>query len=417
MKRRYIQLQLRELNASPIGRILVITGARQTGKTTLVRRCFPDYEYISLDDPVTRGAYGSLTARQWHDLYAKAILDEVQKLPGLVDSVKAVYDQWNEPRYVLLGSSQLLLLNKVKESLAGRCHIVELYPLTLPEILTEDDETDNILPLSCLQSLLTTGELQISVPSFMLDPKYSQKIGALEHVMKFGSYPALTDPALTDQQRLDWLHNYTRTYLERDVRDMAMMRDLEPYAKLQRMTALQTACVLNVSEWANRLGMAAKTVSRYIEYLRLSFQVIILPSWTRNENKRLTKAPKIHCVDTGVMRTLARRTGQLTGWEFESMVVAEIAKQAWQLPMRCELHHLRTQDGREVDLLVETDEGYYAFEVKLAERVTPTDARHLVRLEDILDKPLIHSMVVSLDPQIHHFSDKITALHIGHLLT
>lgn len=417
MKKRYYQQLLRTLNESSTGRILVITGARQTGKTTLVKTCFPDYEYISLDDPVTRVAYASLTASQWHDLYAQAILDEVQKLPSLVDSVKAVYDHWGEPRYVLLGSSQLLLLNKVKESLAGRCHIIELYPLTLPEILTDDDDSGEALAASCLQTTLSNGELPPLLPSFTLDANYSKKVGALEHVIRYGSYPIMTDPALSDRQRMDWLRNYTRTYLERDVRDMAMMRDLEPYIKLQQMTALQTACVLNVSEWAKRLGMATKTVSRYLEYLRLSFQVMILPSWTRNESKRLTKAPKIHYMDTGVLRTIARRSGTLTGWEFESLVITEIAKQIWQLPIHVELYHLRTHDGREVDLLAETEEGFYAFEIKQTEHATPTDARHLVGLEDILDKPLIHAFVVSLDTKTHQFTDKITAIHAAYLLT
>jgi hypothetical protein len=120
-----------------MGRIIILTGARQTGKTTLARNAFPGYAFLSIEDPILRQSYAGLSAAQWRDLYPRAILDEVQKQPVLIESIKSVYDQWPEPRYILLGSSQLLLLEKVKESLAGRCHIVELFPLTLPELGTE----------------------------------------------------------------------------------------------------------------------------------------------------------------------------------------------------------------------------------------------------------------------------------------
>ncbi|HOV94883.1 MAG TPA: AAA family ATPase [Spirochaetales bacterium] len=121
----------------PQGRIVVLTGARQTGKTTFARTLLPDYQFLPIEDPVLRQSYARLTAAQWKELYPKAILDEVQKEPQLVEGLKSVYDQWPEPRYILTGSSQLLLTDKLRESLAGRCTIVELYPLTLPELETE----------------------------------------------------------------------------------------------------------------------------------------------------------------------------------------------------------------------------------------------------------------------------------------
>ena len=132
MKARHLSSYISNIAAGKTGRIIVFTGARQTGKTTLARHLFPDYEYITIEDPVTVGAFLKLTAAQWQKMYPQAILDEVQKEPVLIESIKAVYDQWQEPRYVLLGSSQLLLLSKVRESLAGRCVIVEMYPLSLP---------------------------------------------------------------------------------------------------------------------------------------------------------------------------------------------------------------------------------------------------------------------------------------------
>lgn len=131
MKNRKIASAILRKHGSKTGHIVVFTGARQTGKTTLARKLFPGYEYISVEDPVMRGQYARLTARQWESLYPFAVLDEVQKEPALIESIKSVYDQWPDPKYILLGSSQLLLLEKVKESLAGRCIIIELFPLTL----------------------------------------------------------------------------------------------------------------------------------------------------------------------------------------------------------------------------------------------------------------------------------------------
>jgi predicted AAA+ superfamily ATPase len=136
MKNRQMINRIQIRSNSKFGRIIVLTGARQTGKTTLVKRAFSDFQFISIEDPVVVEEYKKLSASQWSLLYPKAILDEVQKEPRIVESIKAVYDQFPETKYILLGSSQILLLPKIRESLAGRCQILELYPLTLPELMT-----------------------------------------------------------------------------------------------------------------------------------------------------------------------------------------------------------------------------------------------------------------------------------------
>lgn len=216
MKARYIAKKLRQTAESINGRIVVLTGARQTGKTTISKKLFGDYTYLSIEDPVAASSYLRLTASQWRGLYPKAVLDEVQKQPRLVESIKSVYDQWDEPRYILLGSSQLLLLQKVRESLAGRCVIMEIYPLTLPELRTTDwDETVDDSPL---QVLLSEGQLPPLYPSFPLDPHYAAKMAAWQHYQRYGGYPAVSDARRNDRQRREWLAGYVRTYLERDVR-------------------------------------------------------------------------------------------------------------------------------------------------------------------------------------------------------
>ena len=171
MKSRFLKETILGKKKTPHARIIVLTGARQTGKTTLARLCFPQYAYLSIEDPVLRIQYKQLTAAQWKKFYPEAILDEVQKEPVLIESVKSVYDQYHDVRYVLLGSSQLLLLSKVKESLAGRCVIEEVLPLTLPEMLTRAwEETPGH---SFFQQYLGKQTLPSLLPTFEMYPYFT----------------------------------------------------------------------------------------------------------------------------------------------------------------------------------------------------------------------------------------------------
>lgn len=408
MKSRSIKYAILDKSQHYSGRIIILTGARQTGKTTLAKLTFPDLKYIPVDDPVMLGQYTSLNAAQWHDYYPHAFLDEIQKAPVLVESIKSVYDQFPDTNYVLTGSSQLLLLKKVKESLAGRCAIFEIFPLTLPEYITENWEEE--IRLSILQRLLQSGELPDFLPSFMMDPDYAGREGAFQYYLKNGGFPALTKNSMDDDERYEWLKNYIRTYLERDVRDLADFRSLEPFVRVQRMTALMTGNLVNYSDLAKDAGVTINTVKRFITYLEISYQAIVLQPWSRNSLKRLIKSPKLHYLDPGVQKAIIQKSGFLAGNEFESAIIAEIYKQAKNIQFHGAFYHLRTVDGREVDLLIETEKGYYAIEIKMTAHVSDSDARHLKGLETYLDKPLIYSFVLSNDPSVHKISETIFAL-------
>lgn len=414
MKARYIYNKLLEDKDSRWGRIIVLTGARQTGKTTVAKSGFPDYSYLSVEDPVMRSRYATLSSQQWKMMYPKAILDEVQKEPSLIESIKSVYDQWNEPRYVLTGSSQLLLMNKVKESLAGRCIISEIYPLTVPEL--ETDTWDSVVSDSPFQTLLYSGIVPDTLPSFLLDPQYARKIKAWNHYVSFGGYPALTDESMTDEDRYRWLSTYVRTYLERDVRDLASFRDLEPYIKLQQSIALQTGSIFNASTLSTRVGVSAKTVKTYMQYLEISYQTLTLHAWERNESKRLVKSPKVHYLDYGVLQAVTGKRGMPTGMEFESMVISELFKQAKQTGLPVRFYYIRTASGIETDCLIETEKGYYAFEIKQTEHVQPSDAKHLRIISGFLDKPLLHGFVLSNDTETLYPAENITALNVAWFL-
>jgi predicted AAA+ superfamily ATPase len=306
-------------------------------------------------------------------------------------------------------------MEKVRESLAGRCLIYELYPLTLPELATTSWD-DEIVPSTWQKLLLGQTETSEILPSFLMDKRLHVKSASWNHYVRLGGYPALVAEDMTEDDKYTWLKTYVHTYLERDLRDLVSFRDLEPFIKLQRAVATYTGGLFNASNFSRDVGVTSKTVQRYLEYLRLSYQVIILPAWERNAAKRLMKTPKVHFMDNGVLQAVLQKHGGLTGNEFESLVIAEIYKQAKNIQADVSFHHLRTQDGKEVDLLVETQDGYFAFEIKMAERVAPIDTRHLQNLETILDKPLIHAFVLSNDNETHYFSDKITALHAAMFL-
>ncbi len=415
MKNRFLQKQLLSRAASKFGRLIVLTGARQTGKTTLVGRCFADYDYLSMDDPVTRPQYTALSAAQWKVRFPRAVVDEVQKTPSLIETVKAVHDANNETRYVLTGSSQILLLDQVRESLAGRVSVLELYPLTFPEIRTRKWE-DRISESRLIDWLRNRdiGLIRDGMPQS--ESNYAHNAEILRRYLAYGAMPALWDESITAEDKDEWLRNYIKTYLQRDLRDLGNVRELEPFVLAQKATAQHSGCLLNYSNLANLAGITPKTAKRFVGYLELSYQAVLLRPWFRNKNKRLSKSPKIHFLDPGILRAVLSRKGELTGNEFETAVFAEIYKQIRTSRLDVDVFHLRTSDGREVDLLIETESGFIPIEIKMTANVVASDGRNLRELEHILDKPVIHSLIVSNDQRIRTFGDNITAVPAAWLL-
>lgn len=411
MKSRSVKNFIKSRSETRFGRIVVLTGARQVGKTTFAKQLFSDFSYISVEDPLLRIDFKLLSASQWEKQYPKAILDEIQKEPALIESIKAVYDQFENPRYIVLGSSQLLLLQKVKETLAGRCLIYEIFPLTLPEIRTKN--WDDAVELSMFQQFCSGFDFNPDLPSFRLDSNYADKMAAWNHYLQFGGYPAVVDETIPADLKREWLDNYVRTYLERDVRDLADFRNLDPFIKIQKMSALLTGQQMNNSELAKEAGITTKTAQKFLSYLEISYQSISIKPWFRNNLKRLSKSSKLHYLDPGIVRSILKKEGELTGHEFESAVVSEIYKQIKNAQISCDLYHLRTFDGKEVDLLLEFEAGYIAFEIKSSSKVVNSDARNLRNLDKLLDKPLLKAFVLSNDMDIKQLDDLIWAVPVA----
>ena len=220
---------------------------------------------------------------------------------------------------------------------------------------------------------------------------------AWEYLSRWGGMPAILGPEWSDDDRFEWLRDYQGTYLQRDVADLARIDRLEPFVRAQEAAALKTAQLINFSNLARLAEVSPHTARQFMRYLELSYQVLLLPAWFRNPEKRLSRQPKLHFIDQGVRRAILKKRGIIEGEEFESAVASEIWKQVRTARLPITIHHLRTPDGREVDLLLEREDGFLAIECKMTGNVSSVDFRNLTNLELILDKPLLLRLVVSND--------------------
>ena len=402
---RQCQQRLLDLKQKDRGRIIVLTGARQVGKTTLAKNCFPEMPILCMDSPIEREAYLRFTPAQWQANYPYVILDEIQKAPDLFDTVKSCYERYPEMHFVLLGSSQFLLMKGIRESLAGRATIQHLYPYSLLEIEGKGEES------SLFEKLLGAPDNAAAIiealpPDYPLKDSYAAAVKNWHMLEQFGGMPALQRPDWNDTDRYEWLEDYSLAYLQRDLQDLATLDRLEPFVRAQKIAALRTAEPINYSSLARAADISAPTAKNFIHYLEISYQVKMIPAWTRNHEKRLSKMPKLHFLDSGVRRSILKKRGVPDGHEFESTVAGEIIKTLETQRLPWQLYHLRTSDGREIDLLLEHEKGFIAIECKMSSHTSPHEARHFKELENILDKPLLLNLVVSQDPQVQ----KLTAI-------
>lgn len=391
----------RFLPASERRRIVLLTGARQTGKTTLARQSYPDLPYFNLDALENRELIRSIPTTLWARDVGNAVLDEGQKEPSLFEKVKYSYDERSISFTVILGSSQILLLKKIRETLAGRVAIYELWPLLMSEILSQDRGKSPLL-----ESVLdwgTLGRKLERVAGVLLDKEDSAAREAENHILRWGGMPALLP--LTEDERWKWLRDYEYTYLERDLSDLARLDDLSPFRKFQKLAALRTAQLLNFSELARDTGISTHTAQRYLEYLRISYQVVLIQPYHRNLTSSVIKTPKLYWIDVGILRHLSGMRSELSGQIYETMVVAEIVKWIRTVQNESEVYFYRTRSGREVDLLIETPSGFIGMEVKMAEKVVPSDFSALKEVAVALGKKWRGGLVVYRGRRIQRLAD------------
>ncbi len=349
--------------------VIVLTGARQVGKSTLLRyeEPFNNWRYVTMDD------FDMLYQAKKDPflLWAGAnriVLDEVQKSPNLLEAVKVSVDQSKrKSRFILSGSANLLLMKQVSESLAGRAVYYTLYPMTPSEI--EEKSSPNIL-----ESLLK-GKL----------PEEGRITHNCEEIFSLiwkGFMPPLMELQGNDVVR--WWEGYVATYLERDLRQLSQIDSLPDFRRLMEILALRCAQILNQTEISRDTGISQPTVHRYINLLKTTCLVEDLPAFARSRTKRLIKSPKILWIDPGLATFLMGyyipdELKQLkeAGSIFESFVFLHLRVLAQLLTPQARLYYWRTTTGKEVDFILEWGRHLLAFEVKLSTSVRFSDIENL----------------------------------------
>ncbi|MFQ5668494.1 MAG: ATP-binding protein [Gemmatimonadales bacterium] len=349
--------------------VVVVIGARQTGKSTLVQSlpALAEHAYRTLDDPELRDQ----ARRDPASVLAfgrNLILDEVQRAPDLLSAVKQAVDR-DRPRtpgrYVLTGSANLLLMERISESLAGRAAYLRLWPLTRRERL---------------------GLGRAGIWSEMLDAPTrhwerivkEQDVPAddWERLAAEGGLPVPAYELRTAEQRARWFDGYVETYLERDLQTLARVEDLGDFRRLMRATALRLGQVVHQADLARDVGLSRPTAHRWLNLLETSFQLVRVGAYAVNRTKRLVKSPRVFWSDVGLALHMAG--SEPAGAHLENLVLTDLV--AWRelVAPRPEILYWRTVNGEEVDFVIEAGRRLLPVEVKATGRPGYRDARHLL---------------------------------------
>ena len=321
---------------------VTLTGPRQSGKTTLSRAVFPDHAYINLE-ALDQREYARSDPRGLLSEHADGlIIDEIQHVPELASYLQEVIDQDERPgRFILTGSQHFGVTESVSQSLAGRTAIFNLLPLSLAEFENFGSPTDSLF-----------------------------------EVLFTGGYPRIHAHKL-DPER--WLSDYVATYVERDVRRIGNVGDLNAFTQFLKLCAAHTAQEVNLSALGGDAGVSHNTARSWLSILEAGFLLFRAPAWHRNIRKQLVKSPKLHFLDAGLACSLLGirnaeqlRHHPLRGAIFESWVASEIYKHLTNQGLRPDIKHYRESRGAEVDILVETSMKTIACEVKSGATIQPS---------------------------------------------
>lgn len=370
---------------------VAVTGPRQSGKSTLLQHHLPDYQYITLDDPVLREQALSDPNLFLDSVGERAIIDEVQYAPGLLAYVKMRIDRDRHVRgrFVLTGSQQFHLIRGLGESLAGRVALLELLPFSVEE--------------------------KHRCPG--AEPGADAPQDELINACLRGSYPELV--LADDMDAARWYAAYVQTYLERDVRSIYDVGDLRDFQRCLQWLAAHCGQVLNMSSLASDIGLTVTTVKRWISILEACRILFLLPPYHSNLGKRITKAPKMYFTDcalvcylTGIRSADALLHGPMGGPMFENLCVQEALKLFFARGIRPRLYYLRTKNQLEVDFIVESeDRRLHPFEFKLSKTPKGAMASGLERFArvfaDLSPQP---GRVVTLGGQTLKLSRQTTAI-------
>jgi len=410
------------LELSTMFPVIMVTGPRQVGKSTLLEACAQDQgiqrSYVTLDDYNARDLAvndPALFLQQWP---APVIIDEIQYAPGLLSAIKVEVDRHKQPgMYWLTGSQKFALMKGVTESLAGRVGLLDLLGLSQAELTGRANTRAPFLP-SAPHEPNARATLVATTPTahHPIEPNRSSTLEAVYDRIWLGGYPGLN--RLGPSARDTFFRSYVQTYIERDVQDVLRVTDHITFSRFLSMVAANTGQLLNHASLARDIGVDNKTIKNWLSILETSGLIYLLQPYFSNLNKRVVKAPKLYFLDTGLAAYLTRwpdaaslQAGSLSGAILETWVVSEIIKSYWHKGKEAPLFYYRDSDMREIDLLIESGDTLYPVEIKR----TATPTRHACRqfpVIETLGKRQGHGAVICLVDTPLKLSDSVTALSV-----
>ena len=383
---------------------VVLVGPRQSGKTTLLKHLYGDqYPIISLESPDIRLAALN-DPRGFLNLYPPPVVfDEIQYAPELLPYIKEHVDAHRERlgQYLLTGSQNLLLMQHVTESLAGRAAVLKLLPMSRWEV--------NLHPQRVLP-------WEIGKAPSLPDLPVMELWGRILR----GFYPEIV--CNPDRDARLWQASYVQTYLERDIRNLRNIGDLTLFQTFLRALAARSAQILNLSELSREIGVSVNTAKDWISILEASFQIFILRPYFANIGKRLVKSPKVYFMDTGLLCYLVglrdvehAASGPMGGAIFENLVVAEFFKIFIHRGEEPALYYWRTTAGSEVDLVVETQSGLIPLEIKQSETLRSEMAREIINFQKDFEGKAAQGYVIHPGKIILPLGKGVTSLPLANL--
>lgn len=331
---------------------IIITGPRQSGKTTLAKHLFPDYTFVNIEDTGTRNRALDDINGFLDGLGSYAIIDEIQNLPELLSSIQARVDSNKSLRYILTGSNNFSMLHNSMQSLAGRAALFTVLPFSFRE--------------------LSKSDLDVSTSELMWRGFYP------------GTISDLIPPDI-------FYRNYYGTYIERDVRALGQVQYLDKFQLFMRLCAARVGSEINLASLSVEVGVSAPTISAWISLLKASYIAYSLPPYYANISKRLTKTPKLYFYDSGLLCYLLGiehasqlDTHPLRGAIFENIAVSELIKNRYNTAKEPNLYFYRENSGREVDIIEETPDGLNIYEVKAGATFQTDFTKNLKYLQKLL---------------------------------
>jgi predicted AAA+ superfamily ATPase len=395
------------VNSSPV---VLITGARQTGKTTLVREIGEQeqFSYVTFDDLFSQGAADADPVGFVKSAEKPVIFDEVQCAPKIFLPIKKDVDETQQSgRYILTGSANPLVIPNLGDSLAGRMQLIHLWPLSQGELLgIRESFIDRIFSKE---------------PPIFKSSKIDKE--ALIHLALTGGYPAL-QKADSERARYNWCNSYLTALIQKDITDLAKIENLRSIPNILQTLAYRVGALLNERDVGRAVGIPLTTLHRYLRLLEHLYITFLLPGWYKNLGKRVVKAPKIYFVDTAINIHLLgfneerlRENPNMLGHIIENYVILEIIKQLGWNETIATPYHYRTHDGSdEVDLVLESTSGkIVGIEIKTSETISADDFRGLKRLRDESGQNFHQGFVLYTGNKQNSFDHNLFAVPISAL--